>query len=84
MIFRGLWLVCDDSTVRPVIRGEVLAANGDWVKVLFLLDTGADRTVFSANVWEALGQEGTTPTHGLAGPAERGPRWFSTPPSVSR
>ena len=47
MQINGEWLICDDGIVRPVVRGEILAANGSWVPVPFLLDTGADRTVFS-------------------------------------
>jgi hypothetical protein len=31
----GEWLVCDDGIVRPVIRGEVLAANGSWAPLPF-------------------------------------------------
>jgi hypothetical protein len=44
----GQWLWCDDGVRRPVINGEIRAANGSWEKSEFLLDTGADRTVFSA------------------------------------
>jgi len=40
----------DEDIVRPVIRGEILAGNGSWVKAPFLVDTGADRTVFSAAI----------------------------------
>jgi hypothetical protein len=40
MQIHGEWLVCDDGVVRPVLRGEVLATNGAWVPVPFLLDTG--------------------------------------------
>ena len=50
----GVWHLCDDGMLRPVIHGEILASHGTWVKVPFLLDTGADRTVFSADVLEAL------------------------------
>jgi len=46
----GEWLLCDDSIVRPVIRGEILDSDGLWVPSAFLVDTGADRTVFSAEV----------------------------------
>ncbi len=55
MQISGLWLICDDGAARPVIRGEILAGDGSWVKAPFLLDTGADRTVFSAVVLAALG-----------------------------
>jgi predicted aspartyl protease len=50
MRINGLWYVDDDSVRRPVIRGEVLTSNGFWRKVPFLVDTGADLTVFSAAV----------------------------------
>ena len=48
MKIEGRWYPCDDGVVRPVISGEILAGNGSWEPALFLLDTGADRTVFSA------------------------------------
>jgi Aspartyl protease len=51
----GLWYPCDDGIIRPVLAGEVLAGDGSWVKAPFLLDTGADRTVLSADVLRALG-----------------------------
>ena len=50
----GEWLLCDDGIVRPVIRGEILAGDDLWVPAAFLVDTGADRTVFSAPVFTAL------------------------------
>lgn len=55
MVINGLWHQCDDGVVRPVVQAEVVANNGSWVKAPFLLDTGADRTVFSADVLAALG-----------------------------
>jgi predicted aspartyl protease len=51
----GEWLLCDDGIVRPVIRGEILAGDGTWKAAEFLVDTGADRTVFSAPVMASLG-----------------------------
>ena len=48
MLIAGKWLICDDGVVRPVLRGEVLAGDGSWERVEFLVDTGADCTVFSA------------------------------------
>jgi hypothetical protein len=54
MRISGEWYLCDDGLVRPVIRGEVLAGDGSWVRVPFLLDTGADRTVFSAAILAIL------------------------------
>jgi len=54
MRINGRWLLCDDGIVRPVIRGEVLADDGSWQSVEFLVDTGADRTVLGALTLEGL------------------------------
>jgi predicted aspartyl protease len=51
----GEWLLCDDGILRPVIRGEIRASDGTWQRAEFLVDTGADRTVFSATVLASLG-----------------------------
>jgi hypothetical protein len=67
MLIPGVWLLCPDGIVRPVLRGEVEAADGSWVKAPFLLDTGADRTVFSANILAALGLQSFMPSQKLAG-----------------
>ena len=67
MQINGEWLICDDGIVRPVVRGEILAANGSWVPVPFLLDTGADRTVFSAAILAALHLHSPTAPERLSG-----------------
>jgi len=51
----GEWYPCDDGVVRPIIRGAVMNAYGFWEPALFLVDIGADRTVFSAAILELLG-----------------------------
>jgi hypothetical protein len=38
-----------DGVIRPVIDGVVQTPVGSWEPVLFLLDAGADRTVFDAS-----------------------------------
>ena len=50
MQISGEWLLCDDDVRRPVIRGEILASDGTWIPAEFLVDSGADRTVFSAGL----------------------------------
>jgi hypothetical protein len=50
----GSWRLCDDGVVRPVIRGEVLAADGSWIQTPFLVDSAADRTVLSADIGQQL------------------------------
>ena len=54
MLVPGEWLECDDGIVRPVMRGEVLRADGGWEPDIFLLDTGADRTVLCGAISAAL------------------------------
>ena len=40
--------------MRPVIHGEILTGTGTWIRAPFLVDTGADRSVFSAAILAAL------------------------------
>jgi predicted aspartyl protease len=54
MLVGGVWHQCDDGIIRPVIQAEILAHDHSWWKAPFLLDTGADRTVLSADVLTAL------------------------------
>lgn len=67
MQINGEWLLCDDGTVRPVIRGHILAGHGFWVPAPFLVDTGADRTAFSAPVLAALSLQPTISPERLGG-----------------
>ncbi len=48
MRVNGRWLSSDDREVRPIVPGLVRIADRRWSEVSFLLDAGADRTVFSA------------------------------------
>jgi hypothetical protein len=57
MEIRGEWYLCNDGVVRPILRGEVLAASGAWQLVEFLADVGADRTVLTAPLFAVLGWE---------------------------
>jgi hypothetical protein len=55
MLLQGHWLLCDDGVLRPIFRGKIAALDGSQVLVEFLADSGADRTVLSAAVFERLG-----------------------------
>ncbi len=55
MRINGEWKLCDDGVVRPVMRARVLSSAGDWLVAEFLVDTGADRTVFDARTLGKLG-----------------------------
>jgi hypothetical protein len=54
VLVNGEWLFCEDGVVRPVVQGAVRVADGQWLEVPFLLDGGADRTVFSARYLHRL------------------------------
>ncbi len=45
----GQWAVFADGFMRPIIRGEIRGGDDSWIEVPFLVDTGADRTLFSAD-----------------------------------
>ena len=49
----GEWLECLDGDTRPIIRAEILLDDGNWFEFSLLVDTGADRTVLSADVLRA-------------------------------
>jgi hypothetical protein len=69
----GSWRVCEDGIVRPVLRAEVRTQGGEFVPVYFLVDSGADRTVFSANLLQSLeipSEESTSALRGVGGKAE--------------
>lgn len=67
MLIQGVWYLCDDGLVRPVLKGEVRGPTGQWDKVAFLVDSGADRTVFSADIVELLQLPATAATASLGG-----------------
>jgi predicted aspartyl protease len=54
MRVNGEWYESDEGIVRPLIRADVLAADGSWRSAEFLVDTGADRTVLTAGLLTAL------------------------------
>jgi hypothetical protein len=51
----GEWQRCDDGITRPTVRAKVYGKSGSLIADDFLIDTGADRTVFSAALWARLG-----------------------------
>jgi hypothetical protein len=67
MLIRGLWTLCDDGIIRPVVESEVLGADGSWLRVELLVDVGADRTVFNATVLAALALPHLPAPHQLGG-----------------
>lgn len=64
MIIAGEWRVRDDGIPRPLLRAKVQAADGTLISDDFLIDIGADRTVFSAALFGKLGLVGSTRPQG--------------------
>ncbi|MFI5459972.1 MAG: aspartyl protease family protein [Isosphaerales bacterium] len=62
----GEWLTCDDLVRRPCVRGRVAGAGGTYSEDDFLIDTGADRTVFGAGLLAKLGIRTVTPSAEIA------------------
>ena len=67
MLISGSWHRCDDEVYRPVIVAEVETHDGAWIKTPFLIDTGADRTVLSADIVTALNLPSTVAQDQLGG-----------------
>ena len=63
----GIWALFDDGVRRPIIHGEIQDDQGMWVKAPFLVDTGADRTVFSAAILSRLGLPSMAMPEGISG-----------------
>ena len=62
----GEWFVCSDGVGRPTVRGKVQAADGSLQATRFLIDSGADCTVFSAELLGRLQWAGHPGPAGVA------------------
>ena len=63
----GEWFDSDERLPQPIVIGVVQAADGQWVKCQFLIDTGSDTTVFSTAVLRHLGRPVTLAPKQLLG-----------------
>lgn len=61
----GEWFTCTDGVSRPTLFGRVRAGAGPFFDERFLIDTGADRTVFSAELLSRL--DASIPTSPIDG-----------------
>ena len=50
----GRWHLFKDGVLRPVVDGAVQTPSGTWQPVMFLLDAGANRTVFDSRFLSLL------------------------------
>ena len=74
MRIEGRWLRWDDGVTRPIVRAEIIGADAAPRTARFLVDTGSDRTVFSAALTEDLQLPHSTPDRdhalvGISGPS---------------
>jgi predicted aspartyl protease len=67
MRLNGEWFACTDGDMRPIVRAAILCGNGVWLPIEMLVDTGADRTILSASVFDELKLPGLTPDRGVGG-----------------
>jgi hypothetical protein len=56
MRINGRWVEDDGAVLRPYIPCEIETEAGGWIVCPMLVDTGADRTVFSADILARLGR----------------------------
>jgi hypothetical protein len=61
----GEWFECQDGVTRPVVRAHIDDADGLPISDRFLVDTGADRTVLSADFQRRIGVLGDHPPAGI-------------------
>jgi hypothetical protein len=54
MQIAGEWLVGRDGVIRPIVWVWVRGADGGPREEPFLVDTGADRTILRAELWQSL------------------------------
>jgi Retroviral aspartyl protease len=69
MRFNGEWLLGADGVLRPVLLAEVRLPDGSWRAAHFLVDTGADHTVFEPDLTAAFSATGAPAVQleGIAG-----------------
>ena len=66
MLIAGEWQVGDDGVTRPIVRAHVFGADGRPVTDDFLIDSGADRTVFNTTLLARLQLPARSAQPGLA------------------
>lgn len=69
MQIRGEWHPFDDGVERPTVRAQIQRPGAEPIEVSLLVDTGADRTVLSADLLPELTSMTTPPppSQALAG-----------------
>ena len=61
MVIVGEWRTCDDGVARPAVQVWSVVLTGTQLAEYFLVDSCADRSVFSADLLNRLGVPSTQP-----------------------
>jgi hypothetical protein len=67
MIVAGEWYPCPDGITRPIVYGSVSVPDGTMLGIRFLVDCGADQTMFTAWQTRQLVPEGDGTPSRVAG-----------------
>jgi len=75
MQIEGRWHPFSDTGIRPIVEAKVQVATGQWKSIMFLLDSGADRTVLDASLLQlfvplSLPEEESLQLGGIGGTAD--------------
>jgi Aspartyl protease len=62
----GEWRELDDGVTRPMVRAHVAGSGAILASEYFLVDTGADRSTFSAALLDSLQIQTSPPPPGLS------------------
>lgn len=67
MRINGKWRLDENGVLTPVIVCELLTGRGKWVEAIFLVDSGAERTVLSTDDLNELDAPAQLAPHTLMG-----------------
>ncbi len=67
MRINGQWRRDENDVLTPVIECGLLAGDGEWLYTYFLIDSGAERTVISADILRQLDSPCHASLHSLVG-----------------
>ena len=67
MRINGVWQLDEHEVTEPVLFGRLQRLDSSWIPAAFLIDTGAERTLLSPDILEALGFVATPSRHQFVG-----------------
>ncbi len=67
MLISGAWELDDDGITRPYVQAHIRRGDGQWQRIEFLVDSGADQTVVTSSDALSLGLPIEQPVDALHG-----------------